>query len=98
MNNSDNNDPSYYVGIGASAGGLEALQEIVQRLPNNSGAAFIIVQHLSPDFKSVMDELLGRLTDMPVVNTVDGVRIEKDTIYLIFIFKWVIYLKHTLTD
>ncbi len=83
MNNSDNNDPSYYVGIGASAGGLEALQEIVQRLPNNSGAAFIIVQHLSPDFKSVMDELLGRLTDMPVVNTVDGVRIEKDTIYLI---------------
>ena len=81
--NSPDNAPNYYVAIGASAGGLEALQELIKRLPSDSDAAFIIIQHLSPDFKSVMDELLGRLTKMSVVNATDGVHIEKNTVYLI---------------
>ena len=50
----DTEAPIYYVGIGASAGGLEALQELFDHLPAFTGAAYIIVQHLSPDFKSMM--------------------------------------------
>ncbi|WP_188149724.1 chemotaxis protein CheB [Teredinibacter waterburyi] len=75
--------PSHYVGIGASAGGLEALQEFMRHMPVNSGLAFIIVQHLSPDFKSMMDELLSRHTTMRIFNAVDGVVVEANTVYLI---------------
>lgn len=75
--------PNYYVAIGASAGGLEALHEFVQELPSDSGAAFIIIQHLSPDFKSVMAELLSRHTSMPIYNAEDGAVVEANTIYLI---------------
>src|SRR5271156_4546459 len=48
------------VGVGASAGGLEALEKFFKAMPVDSGMAYVVVQHLSPDFKSVMDELLGR--------------------------------------
>ena len=48
----------YLVGVGASAGGLEALEQMFQVMPANSGMSFVIVQHLSPDFRSLMDELL----------------------------------------
>ena len=51
--------PQYVVGIGASAGGLEPLERFFDNLPRDTGMAFVIVQHLSPDFKSLMDELLG---------------------------------------
>ena len=54
------------VGIGASAGGLESLEQFFANLPPNPGMAFVVVQHLSPDFRSVMDELLSRHCDMPV--------------------------------
>src|SRR5262249_27447510 len=50
------------VGIGASAGGLEALERLFRSLPSDTGMAFVIVQHLSPDFRSLMDELLARQT------------------------------------
>ena len=75
--------PSHVIGIGASAGGLEALQILLQNLPTNTGASFIIVQHLSPDFKSMMLELLSKHTTMNIVNVEDGMRLTSNTIYLI---------------
>ena len=58
MSDSELNDtPLYIVGIGASAGGLAALEQFFDHMPADSGMAFVIVQHLSPDFKSQMGEL-----------------------------------------
>ena len=54
------------VGIGASAGGLEALETMFDQMPPKSGMAFVIIQHLSPDFKSLMVELMGRHTKMAI--------------------------------
>ena len=71
------------VGIGASAGGLEALQEFFKNTPDDPGVAFVIVQHLSPDYKSMMDELLGRVTDMKIHRVNDGMEVEANHIYLI---------------
>ena len=75
--------PSHYIGIGASAGGLEALQTLLQNLPKDTGACFIIVQHLSPDFKSMMLELLSKHTSMEIQNVQDGIQVKPNTIYLI---------------
>lgn len=75
--------PSHFIGIGASAGGLEALQTLLNNLPTDTGASFIIVQHLSPDFKSMMLELLSKHTTMKIQNVHDSMRVERDTIYLI---------------
>lgn len=75
--------PSHYIGIGASAGGLEALQTLLQNLPTDTGACFIIVQHLSPDFKSMMLELLSKHTTMKIQNVQDGMQVRPNTIYLI---------------
>ena len=59
-------DVRCYVGVGASAGGVEALQELFHNMPEDTGASFIIVQHLSPDAVSLMDNLWPRLaTCMP---------------------------------
>ena len=71
------------VGIGASAGGLESLERFFAKVPRESGMAFVVVQHLSPDFKSVMDELLARQTDVPIRQAQEGLQIEPNTIYLI---------------
>jgi two-component system, chemotaxis family, CheB/CheR fusion protein len=75
--------PLYVVGVGASAGGLDALEQLFAAMPVDSGMAFVVVQHLSPDFKSVMDELLGRRTAIPIHLVEDGVRVEPNHIYLI---------------
>lgn len=75
--------PSHFIGIGASAGGLEALQTLLQNLPSDIGACYIVVQHLSPDFESMMSELLTKHTTMDVRNVVDGVSVKANTIYLI---------------
>lgn len=56
----------YVIGIGASAGGLDALERLFSALPTDTGAAFVVIQHLSPDHKSMMDNLLARYTRMPV--------------------------------
>lgn len=77
------NKPTYYVGLGASAGGLEALQAFLSEMPTNTGAAFMIVQHLSPDFKSVMVDLLSKKTDIKVVQATDSTMVEANTVYLI---------------
>jgi two-component system, chemotaxis family, CheB/CheR fusion protein len=71
------------VGIGASAGGLEALEEFFRSLPSNSGMAYVVVQHLSPDYKSLMVELLSKYTDMKVLRAENGMEVEADHVYLI---------------
>ncbi|MBX3426155.1 MAG: response regulator [Pirellulales bacterium] len=76
-------EPLFVVGLGASAGGLEALETFFERMPADAGMAFVVVQHLSPDFKSLMDELLSRRTEIPVHRVEDGVVVEPNAIYLI---------------
>nr|HEX4317792.1 chemotaxis protein CheB [Kofleriaceae bacterium] len=76
-------EPVRIVGIGASAGGLESLEQLFDALPADTGMAFVVIQHLSPDFRSVMDELIGRHTKMPVVVATDGLRVEADHVYLL---------------
>ncbi|MBN2664316.1 MAG: PAS domain-containing protein [Bacteroidales bacterium] len=89
MNKSDKSDnkiinkPTYYVGIGASAGGLEALEVFFKNMPKNSNTAFIVVQHLSPDYKSMMVELISRRTEMETYQITDGIDVEANKIYLI---------------
>lgn len=73
----------YVVGVGASAGGLDAIERLFDNAPADSGMAYVIVQHLSPDFKSLMEELLSRHTAMPIHRVEDGMRVEPDHIYLI---------------
>ena len=75
--------PVYYVGIGASAGGLEALESFFSHMAADSGMAFIVIQHLSPDYKSMMVELLSKRTAMPVRRAEEGMRVEADSVYLI---------------
>lgn len=81
--NSLHSNPSHVVGIGASAGGLEALERLFKSLPVDTGMAFVVVQHLSPDFKSLMNELLARHTSMAIQRVEDGARLEANTVYLI---------------
>ena len=71
------------VGIGASAGGLEALEQFLGHVPAGSGLAFIIVQHLDPTRKGVMSELLQRATGMKVIQVKDRTRVRPDCVYVI---------------
>ncbi len=77
-------DPSHFhvVAIGASAGGLESLEQFFKVMPTDSGMAFIVLQHLSPDFRSLMDELLARHTKMTIRKAQDDMEVEPNTIYL----------------
>ena len=75
--------PVAVVGIGASAGGLEALETFFDSMPADTGLAFVVVQHLSPDFKSLMDELLSRHTKIVIHRVTDGMVVEPNAIYLI---------------
>jgi two-component system CheB/CheR fusion protein len=70
-------------GIGASSGGLDACRKLLAALPAVTGTAFILVQHLDPTHASMMVELLGSSTRMPVVQAVDGMMIEPDHLYVI---------------
>jgi two-component system CheB/CheR fusion protein len=75
--------PTYYVAIGASAGGLEAIESFFINMPATSGLAFIVIQHLSPDYKSLMVELLSKKTLMPVHRAEDSVVVLPNNVYLI---------------
>ncbi len=75
--------PTHYVGIGASAGGLEAIDAFFNNMDTQSGCAFIVVQHLSPDHKSLMTELLSKRTAMPVQRAVEGMQVLANHVYLI---------------
>ncbi|MBN1238839.1 MAG: PAS domain S-box protein [Gammaproteobacteria bacterium] len=71
------------VAIGASAGGLAALEKVFGSLPDNLGAAYVVLQHLSPDFESHMTELLGRVTPLSVTQAVDRTQLVPDHVYVI---------------
>jgi two-component system CheB/CheR fusion protein len=71
------------VGIGASAGGLEALEQFLGRVPAGNGMAFVIVQHLDPTHKGIMPELLQRATGMKVIQVKDRSRVRPDCVYVI---------------
>jgi len=77
------NTPGLYVAVGASAGGLEAIEAFFSDMPSDSGLAFIVIQHLSPDYKSLMKEILSKKTRMHVHRVEDGMLVLPDNIYLI---------------
>jgi two-component system CheB/CheR fusion protein len=71
------------IGIGASAGGLEAYKKLLRCMPDDTGAAFILIQHLDPSHSSMMADLLARQTNMPVVQAGNEMRLAPDTVYVI---------------
>ncbi len=71
------------VGIGASAGGLDAFRQLVSHLPTDTGMAFVLIQHLDPNQKSLLSEILARETPMPVIEVYDGVAVEPNCVYVI---------------
>ena len=71
------------VGIGASAGGLEALEKFFKNMPATNGMAFVVIQHLDPDYHGVMPELLQRTTSMRVLQATDELKINPDHVYVI---------------
>ena len=71
------------VGVGASAGGLEAFKKLIKAIPENSGMAYILVQHLHPDHSSALPEILQRETLIPVSEISDNVKVEPDNVYVI---------------
>lgn len=71
---------THVVGIGASAGGLEALQEFAASLVSGAGLAYVVAQHLAPEHRSLIVELVGHVTALPVLAAVDGAPIQADVI------------------
>ena len=70
------------VAIGASAGGLDPLEQFIEAMPVETGLAFVVIQHLSPDFRSMMGELLTRHSSMNIFRVEDGMEIAPNAIYL----------------
>ena len=66
------------VGIGASAGGLEAFSALLKHLPLDTGMAFVLVQHLDPAHDSALTQLLRRATSLPVHEVTNNLRVERD--------------------
>lgn len=75
--------PTIVCGIGASAGGLSPVEEFFDAMPSDTGVAFVVVQHLSPDHESMMVSLLSNHTGMEVTQAVDGAALEPNKVYLI---------------
>jgi two-component system, chemotaxis family, CheB/CheR fusion protein len=71
------------VGVGASAGGLEAFTQLLENLPTDTGMAFVLIQHLDPTRDSLLTELLNRKTSMPVTEVRDGMAVEPNQVYVI---------------
>lgn len=77
-------DPSFpVVGIGASAGGLDAFTRLLKELPADTGMAFVLIQHLDPKRASILTEILSRATAMPVSEVKDGMAVEPNHVYVI---------------
>ncbi len=76
-------DSFYVVGMGCSAGGLEAFGQFFARMPTDSGMAFVLVSHLDPTHKGMMPELLQRFTRMQVFQAEDGMKVRPDCVYVI---------------
>ncbi len=79
----DTKSPFPIVGIGASAGGLEAFEQFFTHTPPDTGMAFVLIQHLDPKHKSILSELVRRYTKMSVYEVKDGMRVEPNTVYVI---------------
>ena len=73
----------YIVAVGASAGGLEAINELFDNIPGNTGFSYVVIQHLSPDYKSLMNELLSKHTAMQVFEAEENMPIRPDCVYLL---------------
>lgn len=71
------------VGVGASAGGLEAFSQLLSNLPERTGMAYVLVQHLDPRHASGLTEILSRTTRLPVVEVTNGLRVKPDSVYVI---------------
>ena len=71
------------VGLGASAGGLEALRQLFAHLPAESGMGFVVIQHLDPDRPSMLTKVLQGVTQLPVVEVANGMRVEPDRVHVI---------------
>src|SRR3954466_13557992 len=75
--------PFPIVGIGASAGGIEALDTLFAGLGPDGGLAYVVVTHISPDRESLLHEVLGRFTQLPVTIAADGIRVEPGNVYVL---------------
>lgn len=75
--------PFPVVGIGASAGGLEAFSQLLSDLPADTGMVFVFVQHLDPGHESMLTQILARVTPMPVLTAADGMQVEPNHVYVI---------------
>jgi two-component system CheB/CheR fusion protein len=83
-NNADSESLRFpIVGIGASAGGLEAFEQFLKNVPENSGLAYVIVQHLDPTQPGMLPELLQRVSGMVVSQAEDGAKVQSDCVYVI---------------
>src|ERR1700683_3710996 len=71
------------VGVGASAGGLEAFKRRLKAIPESSGMAYILVQHLEPNHESMLPEILQKNTQIPVEEITDNVHVDPNHIYII---------------
>ena len=80
---SANSHPLAVIGIGASAGGLEALDQFMSQVPGGCGVAFVVVQHLDPSHKGMLPELLQRVTPLPVLEVKDRTKVKAGHIYVI---------------
>jgi PAS domain S-box-containing protein len=80
---SPDREPSFIVGIGASAGGLEALKDFFKAVPPDCGMAFVVIQHLEPAHESRMADILAKYTGMNVAQAEDGVPVRADSVYTI---------------
>lgn len=93
------NAPFFIVGIGSSAGGLEALRPLVANLPLNAPMAYVLVQHMAPQYRSMMGELLSRETKVPVMEITDKTKVTPNKVFItppnhdVEIRKGVLYLK-----
>ena len=74
---------SFMVGVGASAGGLEAFTELLTHLPDDTGMAFVLIQHLDPSHESHLTELLSKETKMPVTEVKGDTRVAANHVYVI---------------
>src|SRR2546428_253925 len=94
--------PFPIVGIGASAGGLEAFSQLLKYLPEEINASLVLVQHLDPTYKSLLTELLSKATKLPVIEVTDGIKVLSGHVYVIppntnmTILKGVLYLTRRL--
>jgi two-component system CheB/CheR fusion protein len=81
MSDGSDSTPVLVVGIGASAGGIEALKELFTAMPSDSGLAFVVIQHLEPTHESRMADILGKCTSMKVVQARDGMLVQANHVY-----------------